>query len=131
MALHQNLRSRVFGVVAVAFLLVAEADFQRVLVPGGADQAGLDPLVLDQRIQRHRRAVYAQIGLRQHFVDGSTKCFCNLCKTLSNGTRAVLRRGSRLEQQHLSLLVSQHKIGERAAGVYAQSIAHGESLFVG
>ena len=40
-ARHQHRRGGIFGIVAEAVFLVAVADLDRILVAGGADEAGL------------------------------------------------------------------------------------------
>jgi hypothetical protein len=63
----QHVCRRVVGVVAVAFFLVAQADFQAVLVALGAQQAHLDPGALDQRVEGHGGAVDAQVTVGDQF----------------------------------------------------------------
>ena len=62
-ARHQHHRGRIFRVVAVAVLLVAKPDLDGILVPRGADQAGLGALVLDQRVEADGGAVDAQVAV--------------------------------------------------------------------
>ena len=66
-ARHQHDRRRVFGIVAIPILFMAEPDFDRILMAGGADQAGLAAFVLDQGVEPDRRAVNAEVGIRDDF----------------------------------------------------------------
>ncbi|MNE44045.1 hypothetical protein D3C80_1382550 [compost metagenome] len=113
---------RVVGVVAVAFFLVAQADFQAVLVPLGAQQAHLDPGALDQRVEGHGGAVDAQVTVGDQFGRAAPGGVGDLCQAGANGQGAVLGRGRGLEQLHAAVAIGQDEIGESAAGVYAQAI---------
>lgn len=96
---------------------------------GGAQQAGLDAFVLDQRIQRHGGAVNAQLRVGQDGTDGLPHLFGNLRKALGNGTGAILRGGCGLEQMGVALVIGQNEIGECAASIDAQTISgHNVSL---
>ncbi|MNC46136.1 hypothetical protein D3C75_951410 [compost metagenome] len=113
---------RVVGVVAVAFFLVAQADFQAVLVPLGAQQAHLDPGALDQRVERHGGAVDAQVAVGNDLGRGTTKGVGDLRQAVTNGLGAIVGGGRRLEQLHVTTTVGDDEVGEGAAGVDAQAI---------
>ena len=67
---NEHRRRREEEVVAVTVFLVCEPDLQRVLVPAGADQTDAGTLVLDQRVERHRRAVDAEVALGEEIGQG-------------------------------------------------------------
>ncbi|MNE04278.1 hypothetical protein D3C80_968020 [compost metagenome] len=122
MARHQHVRRRVVGVVAVAFFLVAEADFQAVFVAGGAEQADLDPGALDQRVEGDCGAVDAQVAVGDHVGRRAAGGVGDLREARADGQGAVLRGGGGLEQLHAAVAVGQDEVGEGAAGVDAQAI---------
>ena len=64
-ARHQHDCRGIFGIVAVSVLLVAEPDFDRIFVAGGADQTGLAAFVLNQGVEPDGRAVDAEVGIRK------------------------------------------------------------------
>ena len=121
-ARHQHGGGRVFRVIAIAVFLVAKTDLKAVLMPGGADQAGLGPLVGDQRIQPHGGAVDAKVTVRDDLVRRNAQFLGDQLKAVLDGQRRVLRGGQRLEQPHLAAVFGQNEVGEGAARVDAQSI---------
>ena len=90
-ARHQHGGRRIFWVVAIAVFLVAQTNFDAVFVPLGGDQPRLGPLVLDQRIQAHSRAVDAQIGVRDDFGRRNARFFLDQFQTVADGKGRVLR----------------------------------------
>ena len=120
---------RVFGVVAIAVFLVAQPDFDGILVARGGNQPGPGALVLDQRIQAHRRAVDAQVGVRDDLGRGDAGFFLDQGQPVADRQRGILRRGQRFEDAHFALTVGKDEIGERAAGVDAQTIFVLHGLF--
>ena len=120
-ARHQHHRRRVFRIVAVAVLLVAEPDLDRILVPGGADQAGLGALVLDQGVEPDRGAVDAQVAVRDDVPGADAEILGHQLEAVADGERRIGRRRKRLVEPDLARLVGQHEIGERSAGIDAET----------
>ena len=121
-ARHQLRRGGIVGVVAIAFLLVAQADFDAVLVARRAKQADLHALQFDQGVQRHGRAVDAQIAIAHDLFHRLAERLRHLRQAGGDGLRAILRRRCALEEADGAVASGQDEIGERAAGVYAEAI---------
>ncbi len=121
-ARHQHDRRRVFGIVAVAVLLVAEPDLDRILMAGGADQAGLAAFVLDQRVEPDGRAVDAEVGIRDDLGGAFIEIVGDQFHALFDRAGGIGRRRQRLVQANVAGLVGQDQVGEGAAGIDAEAI---------
>ncbi len=130
-ARNQHGRGRIFGVIAVAVFLVAQADLDAVLMAARGDQAGPGSVMGDQRVQSDRGAVDAQIGIRHDLVGAEAGFLLDQLQAVADRGGGVVGGGQRLEDAHAPLAVGKDEIGEGAARVDAETILvlHGIAPF--
>ena len=121
---HQHRRRRVAKVVAVTVFLVAVADLERVLVSCRAEEADLGAPELDQGVEGDRGAVDDHVAVGEQPGDGAAEVGRDEVDAGSDRSRRVPRRRRRLEQLDLAVRSDHDQVGEGAAGVDADAVAH-------
>ncbi len=121
-ARHQHPGRRIERIVAIPVLLVAEADFQGILVTGGADQPDHGPLVLDQRVEPDRRAVDAQVAFRDHLPLADAEILGDQPQPAGDRRGRIVWRRERLEEPDVAPAVRKHEVGEGATGIDTKTV---------
>ena len=121
-ARHQHDRGWIFGIVAVAILLVAQPDLDRILMACRADQPSFASLVLNECIETDRGAVNAQVAFRDDRRGAFAEIVSDLLQTFPDGQGRIGRRRKHLEQADVAGLIGQHEVGEGAASIDSEAI---------
>ena len=121
-ARHEHGRLRKIRIVAVPVFLVAEPDFERILVARGTEQAGLGALVLDQRIHADGRAQNHQVAPLQKRGYVAAEVRGDLLDPVVHGRGRIMRSGGRLVEPNPLPRGTQNEVGERPAGVDTEAV---------
>jgi len=89
---------------------------------GGADQAGLAALVLNERVEPDRRAVDAQVGIRHDLGGTFAEVFGDQRHAFFDGAGRIRGRRERFVQAHIARSIGKDEVGESAAGVNSQTV---------
>ena len=114
----------------VAVGLEAVPEEERVTEAVRVQDAHLRPCPLDDGIRRDRRPMDDEIDIRKEAAHGNAGL---LSERLNAGKDSLLGRArsrGRLEDAEPPGLVDGREVGERPAGIYAESNAQGVSLVV-
>ena len=124
-ARHQRHRRRHAQVIAI--LLQAFAHLEDVAMAFGGEHAHLRALALEQRIGRDRGAVDDALGIAQQLAPRRAEPARQLVQPLEQAEPGIRRRGRGLGAGRLSVRVDRHQVGEGAADVDADDVAHAAS----
>ncbi len=100
---------------------------QRVFESACGEQSRASALALDERIGCRRRAVREVLQLSDQLAGGQTERARRQFHRIEHATGAIVRRGQRLEDAHVTVIGEQDQIGERATDVSAD-ISHESPL---
>ena len=105
--------------------LAAVAVEQRVWKTLGREQRRLRDLALDDRVGGPRGAVDQHLGLGEQPLVGDPRYLPGIGERLAKPLEGALSRRQRLADDEPARFVGDHDIGERAAGIDGNAIAHG------
>jgi hypothetical protein len=99
-------------------------DHQRVGVAARGEEADARDVAGDQRVERGRRPVRDQLGVAEQLCGLAAECGGELAHDRDHAAREVGRRRRGLRRGHGSAVVGGDGVGERAADVDPDDVAH-------
>src|SRR6267378_4575728 len=110
--------------VAAAVAARAAHDVDRVLVPLGGDETDLRAALLDDGVGADRGAVRQEGDVAAEPVERNAERLRAGAERIEHAAREVGRRGGNLGRQQLARAIDDGAVGESAADVDADEVAH-------